>query len=41
MNAQAVRSSHQTYWVLGHSVRPLETLGDYAMLRITSQPVDG
>jgi mannose-6-phosphate isomerase-like protein (cupin superfamily) len=38
MNAQAVSSSHQTYWVLGHSVRPLETLGDYGMLRICSQP---
>jgi mannose-6-phosphate isomerase-like protein (cupin superfamily) len=38
MNGKAVRSSHQTYWVLGHSVRPLETLGDYAMLRISSNP---
>ncbi|NNE43591.1 MAG: cupin domain-containing protein [Gemmatimonadetes bacterium] len=34
----AVKSTGKSYWVLGHRVAPLETIGDYAMLRIQTAP---
>ena len=28
----------KTYWVLGHQIRPLPTLGDYSLIEVVSRP---